>query len=243
MWAMHLPRARINAPRDHHGSRARISWFWFLAGRGRLFRRRRAERSSMQLQPNRGNLYDGAFNRSIKTVLRHWTKPKWEDRWRVPRRSPIFCLFVTYTIISEYLVQGHRKYIAWTLRARFTSQHKRELRLLTTDIFLDKAIQGRYSDNLAKSAFIYAFGCTLLLLMNKPISIMFLSRYVRQFLAERNPLACSWSARDTRCQIVTRLFDTEKGDTRKRKHLITTSPPLSRTPTTMRVRAVKHAKD
>lgn len=174
IWAMHLPRARINAPREHHGSRARISWFWFLAGRGRLFRRRRAEGSTMQLQLNRGNLYDGAFNRSIKTVLEHWMKPKWEDRSRVLRRSPIFCLFVIYTIISEYIVQRHRKYIAWTLRACFTSQHKRELQLLTTGIFLDKAIQGRFSDNFAKSTFIYAFRYTLLMLMNKSISIMFL---------------------------------------------------------------------
>lgn len=33
--------------------------------------------------------------------------------------------------------------------------------------------------------------------------------------------------RDTRCQIAARLFDTEKGNTRERKHLITTPLRLS----------------
>lgn len=98
MWAMHLPRARINAPHGHHGSRARVSWFWFLAGRGRLFHRRRAEGSTMQLQPNRGNLYDDAFNHSIKTESSNApdeTKMKGSFA-RMRLRSPI----VTYTIIS-----------------------------------------------------------------------------------------------------------------------------------------------
>lgn len=69
---------RVWAHHGHHGSHARVSWFWFLAERDspteccgvavKVGRRR--------CSCNRGNLYDGAFNRSIKIVLEQRMRPK-----------------------------------------------------------------------------------------------------------------------------------------------------------------------
>jgi len=111
------------------------------------------------------------------------------------------------------------------------------------DVFLDKAIRWR-------SCKIYAhlrFQIHFLSLMYKSILLMFF--WIRKTVSrgKKSARMHSRSAKDTRCQIVTRLFDTEKGDIHERKHFITT-PPFSRTSTMMRTRlrlsrAVKHAKD
>jgi hypothetical protein len=50
IWAMHLPRARMSHTHGHHGSHARVSWFWFLAElrrfSGRLLQSRAREKGS-----------------------------------------------------------------------------------------------------------------------------------------------------------------------------------------------------
>lgn len=192
---MHLPRARINAG----GSRARVLVF-FSRTRWTILQ----EGSTMQLQPNRGNLYDGAFNRSIKTVLVGWDRTERIVRaYREEVRSLADRNLYDYS--REYIVvQRHHKYIAWTLRTCFTSRQKkkRQPRLLTTGVFLDTY---RFSDDLAKSN-VYLRFQAYVSTANEQVDFTHVSsRYAGQFLTERNPLACSRSTRDTRCQIVSPL--------------------------------------
>lgn len=112
MWAMHLPRA----------SRKPRSSFMVLVFSGGLFcgRHTGGEVDDQQLRPDRGNLYDDAFNRSIKNSPPTSVTEGDCSREKKPDTSADRNL---YDYFREYIVvQRHRKYLGWTLRACFTSR-------------------------------------------------------------------------------------------------------------------------
>lgn len=183
MWAMHLPHACTHTRRRAWASRKPRSGFMVLVFSGardplrptisksRAFARAETGRRSC----NRGNLYDGAFNRSIKTVLEYGMGPRGQrEKERTARaraRARTFARgvcagqagyaripsIVTYALISartSSYKRRHKYRRPGTLRTCFTTAQNENSALLTTAVFFDRAapIRGR---SLAKSMRIY----------------------------------------------------------------------------------------